>query len=511
MVSSDTESVDNKRKRQDSIKGTPTATAAAAGAGAGAGGEEKGPQEGGSVEGNTITTTTTTTQTSVSATPEPESSASTQQQQQQQQQQASSPAKRPRTSEEGDDDVVHSPREEAVEEPAEKAVEQAEATSSTPQKKEEQKAPAPSTAAVFGTKFSSGLGFGSASINGASTTLANKPSPFASYTGITSGFAKYASETQQQQPSGAAGGGADEPSVPKSPLAASAAAAAASLAAAAADKDDGLASGTAGGKTFEDLLTAEGKETLATNVALSTVVPAMAHANVSSADGTTPPIRTYEEDETCIFSTKAKLFELAGDAWKERGAGNFKINWHNDDNNRRRMVMRTDQTFRLILNVSLFPGLQASCERRFVRFTNIDPVTKALVTFALRLASEDLAASVSAAINKYVPVAAPGVLAGKGQDASDGGASGSSGDEESASDDSEGEDEGEENEEEGEEAEEDEEEDDSSDSASQGDDADDSDDDSSQDGSDQREEPDAEDEKPRTRTRAKTRAAASSK
>ncbi|KAJ2580146.1 hypothetical protein EV177_010636, partial [Coemansia sp. RSA 1804] len=180
--------------------------------------------------------------------------------------------------EEGDDDVVHSPREEAVAEAVEEAVEQTEATSSTPQN-EEQKAPAPSTAAVFGTKFSSGLGFGSAGINGASTTPANKPSPFASYTGITSGFAKYASETQQQ-PSGAAGGGADESSVPKSPLAASAAAAAASLAAAAADKDDGLASGTAGGKTFEDLLTAEGKETLATNVALSTVVPAMAHANV---------------------------------------------------------------------------------------------------------------------------------------------------------------------------------------------------------------------------------------
>ncbi|KAJ2655091.1 hypothetical protein IWW48_005730 [Coemansia sp. RSA 1200] len=488
MVSSDTESVDNKRKRQDSIKVTPAVAA---------GGEEKGAREGGSVEGNTITTTTTTTttttQTSVSATPEPESSGSTQQQQQQ----ASSPAKRPRTSEEGDDDVVHSPREEPVEQP--------EATSSMPQKKE-QKAPVPSTAAVFGTKFSSGLGFGSTSINGA--TPANKPTPFASYTGITSGFAKYASETQQQ-PSGAAGGAADEVSVPKSPLAASAAAA--SLAAAAADKDDGLAAtGMAGGKTFEDLLTAEGKETLATNVALSTVVPAMAHANVSSADGTTPPIRTYEEDETCIFSTKAKLFELAGDAWKERGAGNFKINWHNDDNNRRRMVMRTDQTFRLILNVSLFPGMQASCERRFVRFTNIDPVTKALVTFALRLASEDLAASVSAAINKYVPVAAPDVLAGKGQDASDGGASG---DEESASDGSgEDEEESDDEEEEGADEEEGEGEDDNSDSASQGDDADDdSGDGSSQDGSDQQEEPDAEDEKPKTRTRAKTKASASSK
>ncbi|KAJ1796901.1 hypothetical protein LPJ59_003470 [Coemansia sp. RSA 2399] len=349
-MASDTESVDNKRKRQNSIKGA-----------------EK-------VLTDTSNAVTPAAPASVSATPEPDTSAA--------QQHGSSPAKRPRTSEDGDDDVVHSPREENA---------GLEEKPGTPEKKETPTPkPAPATTSAFGSKFSSGLGFASAL-----GSTPNKPPAFASYTGITSGFAKYASETTSSADGGDEGSALN---TPKSPLAA------ANVSTATNGKDgegdDGEQDGT-NKKTFEDLLTAEGKETLASNVALSSVVPAMAHANVSPAP--VIPIRTHEEDETCIYTTKAKLFELAGDAWKERGGGHFKINRRNDDHNRRRMVMRTDQTFRLILNVSLFSEMKASSERRFVRFTNIDPETKTPITFVLRLASEDLAAEVAASINKFVP------------------------------------------------------------------------------------------------------------
>ncbi|KAJ2383419.1 hypothetical protein GGI23_007146 [Coemansia sp. RSA 2559] len=351
-MASDAESVDNKRKRQNSIRVA-----------------EK-------VLTDTSNAATPPAPASVSATPEPDTSAA--------QQHGSSPVKRPRTSEDGDDDVVHSPREENAsleEQPV--TLEKKE----TPTPK-----PAPTATTAFGSKFSSGLGFASAL-----GSTPNKPPAFASYTGITSGFAKYASETT----SSADGG--DEGSVlntPKSPLAAANVPTTTNGSGKDGEGDDGEQAGT-NKKTFEDLLTAEGKETLASNVALSSVVPAMAHANVSPAP--VVPIRTHEEDETCVYTTKAKLFELAGDAWKERGSGHFKINWRNDDHNRRRMVMRTDQTFRLILNVSLFSEMKASSERRFVRFTNIDPATKTPVTFVLRLATEDLAAEVAASINKFVP------------------------------------------------------------------------------------------------------------
>ncbi|KAJ1770419.1 hypothetical protein LPJ74_003226 [Coemansia sp. RSA 1843] len=385
-MTSDTESVDNKRKRQDSIKGA-----------------EKAPTD----TADAVTTAATTT---VSATPESDSLATQElpQQQQQQQQHGSSPVKRPRTSEDGDDDVVHSPREENA---------SLEEQSTAPEKKETPAPkPAAATAAVFGSKFSSGLGFAS----GIGATP-NKPPAFAAYTGITSGFAKYASETTPSTD----GGDEGVANTPKSPLAA---VNVSSTNGNSKDVEgDGGEQTGANKKTFEDLLTADGKETLASNVALSSVVPAMAHANVSPAP--VVPIRTHEEDETCMYTTKAKLFELVGDAWKERGNGHFKINKRNDDHNRRRMVMRTDQTFRLILNVSLFPGMKASCERRFVRFTNIDPETKTPITFALRLASEELATEVDDRINRFVPKASS-VLPGNQDNKEDADAS--------ASDDSDG-------------------------------------------------------------------------
>ncbi|KAJ2711591.1 hypothetical protein H4R19_003174 [Coemansia spiralis] len=149
------------------------------------------------------------------------------------------------------------------------------------------------------------------------------------------------------------------------------------------------------------MLTAEGKESLADNVAMSTVVPAMAHTHMAELQA--EPVRTHEEDETCLFSTKAKLFELDDDNWKERGGGHLKVNRHNDSSRRCRLVMRTDQTFRLILNVPLFPAMKLSHERRFVRFTCLNTDTMAPATFVLRFASDAMATDAHRAISDAIP------------------------------------------------------------------------------------------------------------
>ncbi|KAI7825416.1 hypothetical protein BX661DRAFT_171928 [Kickxella alabastrina] len=80
-----------------------------------------------------------------------------------------------------------------------------------------------------------------------------------------------------------------------------------------------------------------------------------------------------------------------------------KINRHNENHARRRMVMRTDLTFRLILNSPMFSGMKAECERKFVRFGCIDAETKLPTTLALRFPNEAAAASAHAAIVENIP------------------------------------------------------------------------------------------------------------
>ncbi|KAJ2848346.1 hypothetical protein IWW36_003356 [Coemansia brasiliensis] len=256
----------------------------------------------------------------------------------------SSPAKRPRTSEDGNEEDEEPVSTETPAEPASKAP-------------------------VFGMTFSSSRSLGGFA------SAAKGPSPLAKFASATatSGFAKYAKTQQPQSPTDKSSEPTEAPN------------------AEAAEKP----------KTFEDMLTADGKQSLATNAAMTTMVPAMAQTQVGETE--TLPIRTYEEDETCIYSTKAKLFEFASNAWKERGSGQFKINQHNDNRLRRRLVMRMEQTFRLILNVRLFAAMKLSCERRFVRFTCIDPESAAPVTFALRFASEPLAAEAYQQISDAIP------------------------------------------------------------------------------------------------------------
>ncbi|KAJ2138974.1 hypothetical protein GGH17_000822 [Coemansia sp. RSA 788] len=287
----------------------------------------------------------------------------------------SSPAKRPRTSEDGadEDDIVEDKDEDCIDENKVDSTnnDKEEAKQATPETITTAEPKSPATertnpvdatkTPVFGMTFASTRGLGGFA------AAAAKPSLMSSFGSSAGGFAKYAK--------------------PKSPTAP-------------ATTDEVRAPTMARTKTFEAMLTAEGKETLATNALLSAVVPAMAHTHVGISQA--EQVRTHEEDETCEFATKAKLFELKSASWSERGGGQLRVNRHNDTK-RCRLVMRTDQTFRLILNVPLFSGMKFVCDGRFIRFTCFDAETMAPVTYALRFPSEAVASEAHRHVESAVP------------------------------------------------------------------------------------------------------------
>ncbi|KAJ1898969.1 hypothetical protein LPJ66_002413 [Kickxella alabastrina] len=269
----------------------------------------------------------------------------------------SSPAKRPRTSEDGEENTSGS-EEANVATKSVKAIEL---------DQKDKKEPVAAATPVFGSRFGFGMGgFASA---------AKKASPFAAFTSgaMSSGFAKYAAKKEEPT-----GDSADE----------------GSSSAGKRSQEAAPVRSAQGDRSFGDMLAVQGAQSLegcpTPTCPITPIVPS-------------GPVLTFEEDETCLFTTKAKLFALVAGNWKERGGGQFKINRHNENHARRRMVMRTDLTFRLILNSPMFSGMKAECERKFVRFGCIDAETKLPTTLALRFPNEAAAASAHAAIVENIP------------------------------------------------------------------------------------------------------------
>lgn len=72
-------------------------------------------------------------------------------------------------------------------------------------------------------------------------------------------------------------------------------------------------------------------------------------------------VETGEEEEITFFSSKSKLFNFLDGEWKERGIGTFKLNGRKSSTDPEkifsRMIMRADGNMRVMLNSSLFRGM----------------------------------------------------------------------------------------------------------------------------------------------------------
>ncbi|PVV00557.1 hypothetical protein BB560_005059 [Smittium megazygosporum] len=142
--------------------------------------------------------------------------------------------------------------------------------------------------------------------------------------------------------------------------------------------------------------------------------------NLFGANGV-QEVKTFEEDEEVLFSSKCKLYQLepgnpgakegaakALDKWAERGVGLLKLNMkthlkNQDEQQQRqlRLVMRADSTFRLILNSPLFRGVRPIVDNSFLRITLIDPYDKKPLHFAIKFKSQTEPLALSSLINNF--------------------------------------------------------------------------------------------------------------
>ncbi|WFD35875.1 hypothetical protein MCUN1_002743 [Malassezia cuniculi] len=109
---------------------------------------------------------------------------------------------------------------------------------------------------------------------------------------------------------------------------------------------------------------------------------------------------TGEEGEKTAASTRAKLYHMVDDQWKERGRGVVKINVNSAG--AARLVMRAEGVLRVVLNVMLFPGMKVNHEQDvFIRFVAMEE--KGLVHLALKLSNKDEAHSFYNSIKEHIP------------------------------------------------------------------------------------------------------------
>ncbi|KAJ1963540.1 hypothetical protein IWQ62_003180 [Dispira parvispora] len=113
---------------------------------------------------------------------------------------------------------------------------------------------------------------------------------------------------------------------------------------------------------------------------------------------------TGEEDEITLHQVKCKLFEMDKSLdWCERGVGTLKVNQRINNPDDTRLVMRTDVTFRVILNAKLFPKMHCQlAQERFVRIGVVGP-NGTPVNYALKVRDKFLARELHEAIESAIP------------------------------------------------------------------------------------------------------------
>ncbi|THV02546.1 hypothetical protein K435DRAFT_749265 [Dendrothele bispora CBS 962.96] len=130
---------------------------------------------------------------------------------------------------------------------------------------------------------------------------------------------------------------------------------------------------------------------------------------VRNGDGpklTEQEVSTGEEEEETIHQVRGKLYHLSDGAWKEKGTGLLKINVRSaDESSTARLVMRKEAVYTVLLNVTLFYGMQTklATDPRFFQFSAIENgVTQ---SYNLKLANAKIAQELKEEIDAHIPKA----------------------------------------------------------------------------------------------------------
>ncbi|RHZ80967.1 hypothetical protein Glove_130g42 [Diversispora epigaea] len=99
-------------------------------------------------------------------------------------------------------------------------------------------------------------------------------------------------------------------------------------------------------------------------------------------------VLTGEEDEVTRHLVRAKLYFMDGQ-WKERGVGTLRLNYPRNNKKSPRLVMRSDNVLRVILNVALFNGMHI--ERSQEKFVKLFAFEDKLVHLAIKLSNSNAA------------------------------------------------------------------------------------------------------------------------
>jgi hypothetical protein len=131
-----------------------------------------------------------------------------------------------------------------------------------------------------------------------------------------------------------------------------------------------LASNTDADKTRE--ATANSSSTWSTDINLSTdtTTPEKPALNLTKIENPC----TGEEGETTLAEARARLYEFEKGSWKERGIGTIKIN---SKDNKYRLLMRTENTLRVILNASIYKDMVThEQDEKQLRFSCLNAVSE---------------------------------------------------------------------------------------------------------------------------------------
>jgi hypothetical protein len=131
-----------------------------------------------------------------------------------------------------------------------------------------------------------------------------------------------------------------------------------------------LASNTDADKTRE--ATTNSSSTWSTDINLTTDVgtPEKPILNLTKIENPC----TGEEGETTLAEARARLYEFEKGTWKERGIGTIKIN---TKDNKYRLLMRTENTLRVILNASIYKDMVTTeQDEKQLRFSCLNAVSE---------------------------------------------------------------------------------------------------------------------------------------